>query len=72
MNITSWLRNDTFKGYQLTIFDNKSRAVGTFGESERTICQGAAATHKEGSEKLYEEVGWTPPVNSSQQLLYIW
>ncbi|XP_067938011.1 putative defense protein 1 [Watersipora subatra] len=72
LNITSWSGQDTFKGYQLTIFAQNRMAVGTFGTNERTICQGAAATHREGRSKLHAPVMWTPPRDSSGQLYYIW
>ena len=72
VNITSWSGNTTFRGYQLTVFDANSVAVGTFGEKERTICEGAAATHSEGSDKLTAEVEWIPPTNSSGMTYFVW
>lgn len=59
-------------GYQLTVFDANSVAMGVFGEKERTICEGAAATQSEGSEKLFAEVEWTPPANSSGATYFVW
>jgi len=71
VNITSWTGEDNFKGFQITVFDPTSVAVGTF-DGERTICDGAAATQSEGSDKTFYEVKWTPPSNSSQQIYFVW
>lgn len=72
VNITSWSGVTSFKGYQLIVFNSARVAVGTFGASQRVICDGAAVTHSEASAKLFAEVEWTPPLDSSGESYFVW
>lgn len=72
VNITSWSGLQTFRGFQLTVFNETSHAVGHFGADVQTICNGGAATHNDSSDKLHATVTWTPPHNSGGQIYFIW